>query len=156
MISRYLLPCLLFDTQPHIATPSRFVVSSCGLCNFQPFSAPSMMATLCVHGPAPWNLGLGCSREPCADPCRDLFLRPWIAEKGLFSVVVLPSVYYGCYASPSMIFYFQGRKRRGMLCRRRVYASPTAEALTPAGTIFLGPVGVGRAVEKVGRERAFA
>ena len=71
---------------PRIATPSRFVASRCGLCSFQPFSAPSMMATLCVHGPAPWNLGLGCSREPCADPCRDLFLRPCFVFHGFFKM----------------------------------------------------------------------
>ena len=45
-----------------------------------------MMATLCVHGPAPWNLGLGCSREPCADPCRDLFLRPYFVFHGFFEM----------------------------------------------------------------------
>ena len=62
-----------------------------------------------------------------------------IAEKGVFSVVVLPSVCYRCYASPSMIFCYQGRKRRGMLCRHRVCASPIAEAQTPVGTFFLRP-----------------
>ena len=38
-----------------------------------------------------------------------------IVEKGLVSLVVLPSVCYRCYASPSMIFCYQRRKRRGML-----------------------------------------
>ena len=41
-----------------------------------------MMATLCVHRPAPWNLGLGSSSEPRADPCRDLFSRPCFVFHG--------------------------------------------------------------------------
>ena len=78
-----------------------------------------------------------------------------IADKGLFSIVVLPSVCYRCYASPSMIFCYQGRKCRGMLRRYRVCASPIAEAQTPAGTFFLGPVWEAELLRKWGVKEHF-
>ena len=72
-MSWYLHPCLLFDTQPHIATPSRFVASRCGLCSFWTIFSPFDDGDAVCARRCSMELGSGLQQEAMRRPLQGPF-----------------------------------------------------------------------------------